>query len=136
MTSEGGQNWTPITPPRGSNLHAETHPEHLRRRSEEAPVVGMLLVFLEGQSESDSADDKQHGNKPNMLASPWVMKGIRVFPDRSCCVRNDRMTEGAVMPQMGNPRKIVSESWKFSTPACSDGLRYWANQVRCKWTGQ
>ncbi|KQZ44677.1 hypothetical protein ASD63_33080 [Ensifer sp. Root558] len=25
MKSEGGQNWTPITPPRGSKLHAETH---------------------------------------------------------------------------------------------------------------
>lgn len=24
MKSEGGQNWTPITPPRGSNLHAGT----------------------------------------------------------------------------------------------------------------
>ncbi len=48
MKSEGGQNWMPITPPRGSNLHAETQSaESTRKRVIWRVVERTDLVLIE-----------------------------------------------------------------------------------------
>ncbi len=49
------------------------------------------------------------------------MNGTNVLPDRSCVARKERITDGAVIPQIGNPRNTVSQDLMSGTVAASGG---------------
>ncbi|MFA1677985.1 hypothetical protein ACDY97_36240, partial [Rhizobium mongolense] len=114
-----GQNWTPITPPRGSNLHAET--QNQRRISNEieerrlkktdpltlAVVGGLIAAFssvgvslLNGRSQVALEREKHDAE---MVTEAYKAEATRILeaiklgdPDRSACTLKFMMKGGLI----------------------------------------